>query len=117
MITIGGEDDLLCDRLRAEDVCWVSGVPSEGEIDVEAQVRYRAHAGAGDGLGEGIKERVRFDEPQKAITPGQAVVFYEGERVLGGGIIAKSIPSQAGHDGRVLTNTQGGVVDESARHS
>ena len=88
VITIGGEDDLLSGRLRAEDVCWVSGKPPHGEVAAEAKIRYRTPAAAAvvkplDGGAE-----VRFRNPQRAVTPGQAVVFYEGERVLGGGIIA-----------------------------
>ena len=93
-ITIGDEDDLLCDGLLAEELRWVSGVRPEGEIEVEAQVRYRAIPVAAKASVRGSMGRVRFVEPQKAITPGQAVVFYDGERVLGGGIIAKSIRSR-----------------------
>ena len=94
-ITIGGEDDLLCDGLLAEELRWVSEDAPVGEIDVEAQVRYRAPAVAASVSISGECASARFREPQRAITPGQAAVFYEGERVLGGGIIAKA-PSRAG---------------------
>jgi tRNA-specific 2-thiouridylase len=91
-ITIGGEDDLLCDGLLAEDLRWVSGRAPEGEIAVAAQVRYRAPAVEAVVSVRGECASVRFREAQRAITPGQAAVFYEGERVLGGGVIAKGLP-------------------------
>ena len=91
-ITVGGEDDLLADGLLAEELRWVSGRPPEGEVAVEAKVRYRAPAVPAVVAVKGACASVRFDEPQRAITPGQAVVFYNGERVLGGGIIRKSLP-------------------------
>ena len=91
-ITIGGEDDLLCDGLLAEELRWVSGRAPEGETAVEAQVRYRSRAVVAVVSVRGECASVRFREAQRAITPGQAVVFYEGERVLGGGVIAKSLP-------------------------
>ncbi len=91
-VTIGGEDDLLCEGLVAEDLRWVGRRP-EGDIDVLAQVRYRAPAVAATLSMHGDAGSVRFREPQRAITPGQAAVFYDGEQVIGGGIIAKALPS------------------------
>jgi tRNA-specific 2-thiouridylase len=91
-ITIGGEDDLLCGGLLAEELRWVSGRAPEGEVAVSAQVRYRAPAVAAVVSVKGECAAVRFDVPQRAITPGQAAVFYQGERVLGGGIISKALP-------------------------
>jgi tRNA-specific 2-thiouridylase len=92
-VTIGGEEDLLCDGLLAEDLRWVDGKTPEGERAVEAQVRYRAPAVAAVLSVRGGCAAVRFREPQRAITPGQAAVFYDGEQVIGGGIIAGSIPA------------------------
>jgi tRNA-uridine 2-sulfurtransferase len=92
-ITIGGEEDLLCDGLLADEVRWVSGAAPEGEVAVEAQVRYRAPAVPAMLSVRGDCASVRFVEPQRAITPGQAVVFYDRERVLGGGIIANGLPA------------------------
>jgi tRNA-specific 2-thiouridylase len=91
-ITIGGEDDLLCGGLLAEDLRWGSGRAPEGEVAVSVQVRYRAPAVAAVVSVKGECAAVRFEEPQRAITPGQAAVFYQGERVLGGGIISKALP-------------------------
>jgi len=91
-VTVGRDDELLSDRLWAEDVSFVSGEAPAGPrpVGVEAKIRYRsepAHAllTVADGRAE-----VRFQRPQRAVTPGQAVVFYQGPRVLGGGIIAAS---------------------------
>jgi tRNA-specific 2-thiouridylase len=66
-------------------------VPAE-PVRAEVQIRYR-HAAAGAWVErlEGDRAAVRFDEPQAAVTPGQAAVFYRGERVVGGGWIEKSI--------------------------
>jgi tRNA-specific 2-thiouridylase len=91
-VTIGGEDDLRRGGLLAEDLRWVSGrAPAEGTA-VEVKVRYRAPSVAAVVSVKGECASVRFREPQRAITPGQAAVFYDGERVLGGGIIAKGMP-------------------------
>jgi tRNA-specific 2-thiouridylase len=68
---------------------------------VRAAARIRStHAGAtclAAPLGGGAWQ-VRFDEPQRAITPGQAVVLYDGDVVLGGGTIARSAASRATFD-------------------
>lgn len=90
VITIGSEDDLMSDSLRAEDVRWISGRPPDAQTPVAAKIRYRSPASRATVYPNGAGADVRFERPQRAITPGQAVVFYQGEHVLGGGIIASS---------------------------
>ena len=99
VVTVGGEDDLLSDWLLAEDLRWVSGVAPAGETAVEAKVRYRSPVVAARVRVEAKRAAVRFDEPQRAVTPGQAVVFYRGEDVLGGGIIARALSLHDGSQG------------------
>jgi len=87
-VVVGNDEDLLSDRLVARDVSWLSLAEPAAETRARARIRYR-HAEAVASivpLGGGRAE-VRFDERQRAITPGQAVVFYEGEVCLGGGWI------------------------------
>jgi tRNA-specific 2-thiouridylase len=87
-LVVGDEDDLLGDRLVARDLNWISIAEPTREIRVRARIRYR-HVEAEASirpLGGGRAE-VRFDKKQRAITPGQAVVFYEGDVCLGGGWI------------------------------
>jgi len=89
-IVVGPASALRAKGLVAEDVVWHEPVPAE-PIRAEVQIRYR-HAAAGAWLErlEGDRAQVRFDEPQAAVTPGQAAVFYRGERVVGGGWIVNS---------------------------
>ncbi len=87
-LVVGPRGRLFRSELRAGTVTFVSGRPPEGPVEVMAKIRYRAAAASATltYLGQ-EKARVRFVEPQPAITPGQGVVFYCGEAVLGGGII------------------------------
>lgn len=86
-LVIGIEDQLLSDRLFATDLSWVSGKAPQEPINVAAKIRYQSPETAAElRLNDGVAE-VNFRQPQKAIAPGQAVVFYEGNAVLGGGII------------------------------
>jgi tRNA-specific 2-thiouridylase len=90
-VVVGESDELLCAELRAARVNWVAFDEPEDTVRAEVRVRYRHEAAPAliTPLGEG-RVRVRFDEPQRAITPGQATVFYRGDEVLGGGWIVRS---------------------------
>jgi tRNA-specific 2-thiouridylase len=90
LVTVGPEEELLADELWAEDVRWVGGEPPLAGAAVDAKIRYRTPAAPAEVHSDAAGARVVFRRPQRAITPGQAVVFYRGEEVLGGGTIARA---------------------------
>ena len=85
-----GEREAL-DRVECEvgQVNWIAGRTPPGRLSADVQIRHRHPAAAATivPLGDG-RVRVTFDAPQRAISPGQAAVFYSGDEVLGGGWIA-----------------------------
>jgi tRNA-specific 2-thiouridylase len=87
-VTVGPRASLDQAALTASDVNWISGDAPSGWLTVAAQIRHRHRAALGRvrALADGRAEFV-FDAPQPAITPGQAVVFYDGDTVVGGGWI------------------------------
>jgi len=92
-LVVGSEDELLNTTLHAERVNWIS-IPALTEpLRVTAKVRYR-HKEAPATIEPLDDNRVRvvFDGPQRAFTPGQAVVFYQNDVVVGGGWISDSQP-------------------------
>jgi tRNA-specific 2-thiouridylase len=91
-VFVGQERDLYRKRLLASEVHLISGDRVEKAIHVRAKIRYK-HRGA-KALVTPVSARnvqVEFARPQRAVTPGQAVVFYDRDAVLGGGIIGQSI--------------------------
>jgi tRNA-specific 2-thiouridylase len=89
IVTIGDEADLLSRRLWTEDVSWVYGAPPAAEFEALVKVRYKSPLAKASVRLSGAGAEVEFREPLRAITPGQAAVFYEGERVIGGGTIGR----------------------------
>lgn len=87
-IVIGEEKELYKDELVAGDLNWVGIKKLEKQLQVKAKIRYKHKESRAfvSPVGEDLV-KVKFIEPQRAVTPGQAVVFYNGDKVLGGGWI------------------------------
>ncbi len=84
-LVAGESENLLKSELLGRDAVWVSGHPPQEPIGAQVRIRYN-HPGANalvTPLEDG-RVKVVFDKPERAITPGQAAVFYDGECVLGG---------------------------------
>ena len=89
-IIVGEQDDLLSDEFTAAGVNWIALDNPSDPVRAEVRVRYR-HTAAPATVTPmpDSRAQVKFDEPQRAITPGQATVFYRGDEVVGGGWIVK----------------------------
>jgi tRNA-specific 2-thiouridylase len=89
-LIVGTAREMGQSTLLADGVTYVSGEPPEGPVRVQAKIRYKALlADATWTPLTGERASVAFDEPLRDITPGQAVVAYQGDLVLGGGIISE----------------------------
>ena len=87
-IIVGTKKDLMSKSLYSDSFnLLVDHIPARAE----GKIRYRKTAAACSISSSGTRIRIDFDEPQESITPGQAVVLYSGERVIGGGIIDEVI--------------------------
>ena len=91
-VVVGPHEELMANALLADEITWVSGGAPASDTSIHARIRYRAEPVPATVAinGENTAE-VRFSAPQRAVTPGQAVVFYDGERVLGGGTIVRRL--------------------------
>jgi len=88
-VIVGRGEELLRPRLIATDVNWVSIAPIAQPVRARVKIRNK-HSAAEATLhptSDAGRTEVRFDEPQRAVTPGQAAVFYDGDLLLGGGWI------------------------------
>jgi tRNA-specific 2-thiouridylase len=90
-IVVGDADDLEATEFISRDVNWIAFDNPESPVRAEVKVRYRHDPAPATifPLAGGMA-RICFDTPQRAITPGQAAIFYRGDEVLGGGWIAKN---------------------------
>jgi tRNA-uridine 2-sulfurtransferase len=94
-VTVGSSEELLKTEFTAAGVNWIALDRPEEPVRAEVRVRYR-HTAAPAIITPLADSRAHiiFDEPQRAITPGQATVFYRGDEVVGGGWIVRSSGSQ-----------------------
>ncbi len=89
-VVVGYDDELLGDGFTAAGVNWIALDNPTEPVRAEVRVRYRHTAAPATIMPlANNRARVKFDEPQRAITPGQATVFYRGDEVVGGGWIVK----------------------------
>jgi len=91
-IVVGSNDDLRHAGLIADNVNWIAVEKLEGEMEVQAKIRYN-DPGAPSVIRPSENDSVElcFTEPQRAVTPGQSVVLYQGDVVVGGGVIRSFI--------------------------
>jgi len=90
-VTAGSSEELLSNEFTVAQANWIAYDDPQEPLHAEVRVRYR-HTAAAATITPLPNQRARivFDEPQRAITPGQASVFYRGDEVVGGGWIVKS---------------------------
>jgi tRNA-specific 2-thiouridylase len=92
-VIIGRNDSLLRASMRVNDVNWISIAAPAAPVRAEVKIRNKHAAAAATILPlDATSVEVRFDEPQRAVTPGQGAVFYSGDLVLGGGWIESNEP-------------------------
>jgi tRNA-specific 2-thiouridylase len=91
-VIVGSAEDLVSEAFEIDRVNWVSRGMSQEPVEVTVKIRY-AHPGTRATLFPLPDDRARLElhEPQKAVTPGQAAVFYGGDVVLGGGWICRQM--------------------------
>ncbi len=92
-IVLGSNQQLFSSQLCAREAHYISGAPPTDTLSIQAKIRYSARPVPASlmPIDQG-RVKLAFDEPVRAITPGQAVVFYQGENVLGGAIIEGESP-------------------------
>jgi tRNA-specific 2-thiouridylase len=91
-VIVGGAEDLVSEEFEVDHVNWSSRDCPGEPLEISVKIRY-GHVGTSatlHALSDGCA-RVRLHEPQKAVTPGQAAVFYQGDVVLGGGWICRQV--------------------------
>ncbi|MBI2843474.1 MAG: tRNA 2-thiouridine(34) synthase MnmA [Armatimonadetes bacterium] len=98
-VVVGGREDLYSTRLIAKDMNWIAFEMLPGSLAATAKIRYNTNDSdaAVRPIGDDMAE-VIFERPQRAITPGQAVVLYQGDTVLGGGTIADPFEAETARE-------------------
>jgi tRNA-specific 2-thiouridylase len=85
---VGSDEELFSSEFEVSGVNIINPEFKNREFDCQVRIRYRHHASpATVMLIDGKRARVVFEKPQRAITPGQSAVFYDGKEVLGGGVV------------------------------
>jgi tRNA-specific 2-thiouridylase len=90
-VIVGDVDDLICDEFEIDRVNWIAPESANADVDLTVKIRY-SHPGTNATVTklEDGRAKVRLHEPQRAVTPGQAAVLYDGDVVVGGGWICRN---------------------------
>jgi len=88
-VTVGGDQALRAQVCFTHDNNWIAVERPSPGLRVQAKIRHKHVPAPATLFPEGDSVRIEFDEPQRAITPGQAAVFYQGDLVVGGGWIER----------------------------
>lgn len=108
-VTVGGQNDLLATGLKAKKLQWISGVAPARDQILSIKIRYRTPASPGYLTEQNARVgHFRFVDPVRAVTPGQTVVVYDGDTVLGGGLIEHALG--CGHESAVSDNPREGAA-------
>tara|TARA_Y100001936_G_C16092311_1_gene687563 strand:- start:4340 stop:5488 length:1149 start_codon:yes stop_codon:yes gene_type:complete len=95
-VTVGHAEDLMKKRLFCNKVNWTSGKSPNKPVKASVRIRYNGADSPAEVIPYGKNEAIiNFDNPVRAITPGQAVVFYKESEVIGGGIIEYSLETNS----------------------
>ena len=86
-MVVGDDDSLRTSKCEIENVNWVSCDEQGQPLRAKVKIRHKHEPAVATVEPFRSNARIQFDVPQRAITPGQAAVFYDGDRVLGGGWI------------------------------
>ncbi len=99
-VTVGPESALYAREVLVEELNWIALEGLDGPLRARVKTRSRQQEQAALVCPEsGGRVRLVFDQPQRAVTPGQAAVFYGGDVVLGGGTIVEVLKEKEGEDG------------------
>jgi tRNA-uridine 2-sulfurtransferase len=92
-VIVGDVDDLVCDEFKIDRTNWIGRDLTGENVELAVKVRY-SHPGTRAKVTplENHRARIRLHEPQRAVTPGQAAVIYDGDVVVGGGWICRGEP-------------------------
>ncbi len=86
-VVVGPDHGLLTHSCCAQNINWIAMAEPPTSLRAEVKIRHQHRPVPATLLSDGASVRIEFDEPQRAVTPGQAAVFYQGDLVLGGGWI------------------------------
>lgn len=90
-MTVGAKRELYSQKALVKDVNWISGTVPQEAFKCNIKIKYRQKEQPATVIPiEDNKIELLFEQPQRAVTPGQAAVMYDGDEVLGGGTIIKS---------------------------
>ena len=87
-VVVGGGEELLSKAMRVKRLNWIAIAELNEPLRVQVKIRHRHEPAWATIEADGNEVVATFDEPQRAVTPGQAAVFYQEDEVVGGGWIA-----------------------------